>query len=93
MPNDVAFLLAYHAMKEIEIPEIAEEWKEEKDKLWYSVKDVVDKFTDPQTSEAYVSRDSFYKILPIQPMTAFLLKFLAESATPIRMPLWQHVSN
>lgn len=93
MPNDVAFLLAYHAMKENEIPEIAEEWKEEKDKLWYSVKDVVDKFTDPQTSEAYVSRDSFYKILPIQPMTAFLLKFLAESARSNQRSIFEYLKG
>lgn len=80
MPNDIAFKLAAHAMKEVEEEPFRSEWKEAKDILWNSIVTVVDKFNAPETSEEYVSRQSFYDILPIQPMAAFLLKFLAESA-------------
>ena len=93
MPNDVAFRLAYHAMQEVESQEIAEEWKEEKNKLWSSIKGVVDQFTDPETSEAYVSRESFYNILPIQPMTAFLLKFLSESARSNQRSIFEYLKG
>ena len=80
MPNDIAFKLAGDAMKPVEEEPFKSEWKEEKDILWNSIVTVVDRFDAPETSEAYVSRESFYDVLPIQPMTAFLLKFLAEAA-------------
>ena len=80
MPNDIAFKLAKSAMREVDDAEMRREWAEEKGMLWRAVRDVVDKFTDPPESPAYVSRDSFENILPIHPMAGFLLKFLAESA-------------
>ena len=80
MPNDIAFKLAKSAMREVDDAEMRKEWDEEKGMLWRAVRDVVDKFTDPPESPAYVSRDSFENILPIHPMAGFLLKFLAESA-------------
>ena len=80
MPNDIAFKLAKSAMREADDDEMRKEWAKEKETLWLAVRDVADKFTDPPESEAYVSHDSFWNILPIHPMAGFLLKFLAESA-------------
>ena len=80
MPNDIAFKLAKSAMREADDDATRKKWAEEKDMLWRTVRDVADKFTDPPESEAYVSHNSFWNILPIHPMAGFLLKFLAESA-------------
>jgi hypothetical protein len=74
MPNDTAFRLAKHAMKDVNA--LADEWKTEKDKLWTTISSIVDKFSGAEDPK----RDSFYNILPIHPMAAFLLKFLSESA-------------
>lgn len=93
MPNDIAFRLAKHAMKEVEEEPFRSEWKEAKDILWNSIVTVVDKFNDPETSEAYVSRQSFYDILPIQPMAAFLLKFLAESARSNQRSIFEYLKG
>lgn len=84
MPNDTAFRLAAHAMKPLADPETdpisVAEWKTEKDNLYSAISDIAGYFntTDP-SSEDYVSRQSFYDVLPIHPMAAFLLKFLSES--------------
>ena len=91
MPNDIAFKLAGHAMKENE--GMKQEWKNEKDKLWSSISTVVDRFDDPETSAAYVSRESFYNILPIHPMAAFLLKFLAEHARSNQRSIFEYLKG
>lgn len=91
MPNDIAFQLAGHAMKENE--GMKQEWKNEKDKLWSSISTVVDRFDDPETSAAYVSRKSFYDILPIHPMAAFLLKFLAERAGSNQRSIFEYLKG
>ena len=91
MPNDIAFQLAGHAMKENE--GMKQEWKNEKDKLWSSISTVVDRFDDPETSAAYVSRESFYDILPIHPMAAFLLKFLAEHARSNQRSIFEYLKG
>lgn len=91
MPNDIAFQLAAAAMKEN--PGMKQEWKTEKDKLWSSVSTVVDRFDDPETSAAYVSRESFYNILPIHPMAAFLLKFLAEHARSNQRSIFEYLKG
>ena len=93
MPNDIAFRLAAHAMKPNEEEPFCSEWKKEKDSLWKSIVMVVDKFTDPETSEAYVARQSFYDILPIHPMAAFLLKFLAESARSNQRSIFEYLKG
>lgn len=93
MPNDIAFTLAAYAMKEIEEEPFCSEWKGAKDILWNSIVTVVDKFNDPETSEAYVSRQSFYDILPIHPMAAFLLKFLAESARSNQRSIFEYLKG
>lgn len=93
MPNDIAFRLAAHAMKEVEEEPFYSEWKEAKNILWNSIVTVVDRFNDPETSEAYVSRQSFYDILPIQPMAAFLLKFLAESARSNQRSIFEYLKG
>lgn len=89
MPNDIAFRLAAHAMKPLD----AEKWDQEKKELWNSVVSVVDQFRDLETSEAYVSRQSFYDILPIHPMAAFLLKFLAESARSNQRSIFEYLKG
>jgi hypothetical protein len=88
MPNDTAFKLAKHAMKDNPDPEISSEWKKEKDNLWTSVAGIVGKF-DP----ADVSRQSFYDILPIHPMAAFLLKFLSESARSNQRSIFEYLKG
>lgn len=93
MPNDIAFRLAAHAMKPVEAEPYKSEWKNEKDALWNSISTVVDKFNDPENSEAYVARQSFYDILPIQPMAAFLLKFLAESARSNQRSIFEYLKG
>lgn len=93
MPNDIAFKLAGDAMKPVEEEPFKSEWKEVKDTLWSSVVTVVDKFDAPETSEAYVSRESFYDVLPIQPMAAFLLKFLAEAARSNQRSIFEYLKG
>lgn len=93
MPNDIAFKLARHAMKDVETEPQKTEWKQAKDLLWNSIVTVVDKFNDPETSEAYVSRQSFYDILPIHPMAAFLLKFLSESARSNQRSIFEYLKG
>lgn len=93
MPNDIAFQLAAHAMKPVEEEPYKTEWKNERDNLWNSIVTVVDKFNAPETSEAYVSRESFYNVLPIHPMAAFLLKFLAESARSNQRSIFEYLKG
>ena len=93
MPNDIAFKLAEFAMKPNQDPSVREEWDAAKMTLWSSIRSVVDKFNDPPDSAAYVDRKSFYGILPIQPMTAFLLKFLAESARSNQRSIFEYLKG
>jgi hypothetical protein len=88
MPNDTAFKLAKHAMKDNPNPQIASEWKTEKDNLWTSVSAVADKFTPDD-----VSRQAFHDILPIHPMAAFLLKFLSESARSNQRSIFEYLKG
>jgi hypothetical protein len=88
MPNDTALRLAKHAMKDNPDPQIAAEWKKDKDTLWDSVSAVVNKF-EPKD----VSRQSFYDILPIHPMAAFLLKFLSESARSNQRSIFEYLKG
>ncbi|MDR2343908.1 MAG: hypothetical protein LBD86_05190 [Spirochaetaceae bacterium] len=89
MPNDTAFRLAKHAMKDNPDPQIAAAWKIEKNKLWTAVAPVVDKFKDTEDPK----RDSFYNILPIHPMAAFLLKFLSESAKSNQRSFFEYLKG
>lgn len=92
MPNDTAFQLAASAMKPVQGNE--EEWKREKEILWESVKDISSTyFTSDQTDAGYVSRESFFNILPIHPMTAFLLKFLSESARSNQRSIFEYLKG
>lgn len=91
MPNDIAFQLAGDAMKIVE--ENRAEWEGERTKLWASIATVVDSFDDPNTSASYVSREAFQNILPIHPMAAFLLKFLAEHARSNQRSLFEYLKG
>jgi hypothetical protein len=86
MPNNTAFYLAHRAMEEK--PGVSDEWKVERDNLWTTISPVVDKFPDTD-----VSRESFYNILPIHPMAAFLLKFLSESAKSNQRSLFEYLKG
>lgn len=88
MPNETAFKLAKHAMKDNPNPQLASEWKVEKDNLWTSVSSIADKFNPDD-----VSRQSFYDILPIHPMAAFLLKFLSESARSGQRSIFEYLKG
>jgi hypothetical protein len=87
MPNDTAFRLAKHAMKEVHA--LADDWKREKDNLWTTVSSIVDKFNDQEDPK----RESFYNILPIHPMAAFLLKFLSESAKSNQRSFFEYLKG
>lgn len=93
MLNDTAFKLAAHAIQDNSDPEIKAEWKIEKDNLWNSVNGIMNYFTTDETSSDYVSRQSFYDILPIHPMTAFLLKFLSESARSNQRSIFEYLKG
>ena len=86
MPNDTAFRLAKHAMKDTVL---IDEWKKEKDHLWGSVSSVVQKFNALQDP----GRERFYDILPIHPMAAFLLKFLSESAKSNQRSFFEYLKG
>lgn len=87
MPNDTAFRLAKHAMKGVK--ERANEWKKAKDDLWDSVSSVVSKFNGSDDP----TRDSFYDILPIHPMAAFLLKHLSEQAKSNQRSFFEYLKG
>jgi hypothetical protein len=89
MPNDTAFRLAKHAMKDNTNPQIASEWKKEKENLWTTVSSVVDKFNGMEDPK----RELFYDILPIHPMAAFLLKFLSESAKSNQRSFFEYLKG
>lgn len=88
MPNDTAFKLAASAMKDNTDPSIAAEWKEERNNLWSNVSSIADMFSPND-----VSRQSFYDILPIHPMAAFLLKFLSESARSNQRSIFEYLKG
>jgi len=95
MPNDTAFKLAAHAMKPNPDPTIADEWKTEKNNLWEAVRGIADihfNSNDPSSAD-YVSKQSFYDILPIHPMAAFLLKFLSESARSNQRSIFEYLKG
>ena len=87
MPNDTAFKLAAHAMKPI--AEVADEWNLEKKNLWEAVRGIAEVYFKPED----VSKQSFYDILPIHPMTAFLLKFLSESAQSNQRSIFEYLKG
>lgn len=87
MPNDTAFRLAKHAMKGAK--ERADEWKKAKDDLWDSVSSLVSKFNGTDDP----ARDSFYEILPIHPMAAFLLKHLSEQAKSNQRSFFEYLKG
>lgn len=87
MPNDTAFYLARRAINDL--PEFAAEWKDAKDELWDSVRNIIDKFNgndDPK-------RERFYDILPIHPMAAFLLKHLSEQAKSNQRSFFEYLKG
>ncbi|MEA4831020.1 MAG: hypothetical protein VB118_00205 [Oscillospiraceae bacterium] len=88
MPNDTAFRLAHNAIHENPDPKAADKWKEEKDILWQSVSAVAGQF-----SNEVVSNQSFYDILPIHPMAAFLLKHLSESARSNQRSIFEYLKG
>lgn len=92
MPNDIAFQMAGRAMKPIS-EDAKKEWEREREVLWNSIVTVVDRFNAPETSAAYVSRESFQNILPIHPMAAFLLKFLAEQARSNQRSIFEYLKG
>jgi hypothetical protein len=87
MPNDTAFRLAKQAMKNADDPD--GKWKKAKDDLWDSVSSIVNKFNGTDDP----SRDSFYDILPIHPMAAFLLKHLSEQAKSNQRSFFEYLKG
>jgi hypothetical protein len=90
MPNDTAFRLARHAMKDVREPtERIAEWKKAKDDLWDSISPIVSKFSGTDDP----ARASFYEILPIHPMAAFLLKHLSEQAKSNQRSFFEYLKG
>lgn len=86
MPDDVAFSLTAHAFRIAE--DRQKEWSEIQQKLASSITTVVDRF-----SKNNIKREAFTKILPIHPMTAFLLKYLSESARSNQRSIFEYVTR
>lgn len=95
MPNDTAFKLAAHAMKPNLDPILAGEWNDEKRNLWEAVRGISEIHfnSNDQSSADYISKESFYNILPIHPMAAFLLKFLSESARSNQRSIFEYLKG
>lgn len=89
MPNDVAFRLAGDAIKRGIVSENAFEWETEKGQLWSAVSSIA----DVNFNANDVSRQSFYDILPIHPMAAFLLKFLSTSAGSNQRSIFEYLKG
>jgi hypothetical protein len=87
MPNDTAFYLARRAINDL--PETAIEWKDAKDELWDSVRQIIDKFNGSDDPK----RERFYDILPIHPMAAFLLKHLSEQAKSNQRSFFEYLKG
>ncbi len=75
MPTNTALLLAGHALKVI--PGREDAWKQEKTKLWKTVKPIVSSYMAELDDECKSNQDAFEGVMPIHPMTAVMLKFLA----------------
>jgi len=88
MPDDIAFKLAAHAMKPNPDPTIKEEWKNEKKMLWDEVRGIAEVHFEKD-----VNKQSFYDILPIHPMAAFLLKFLSELARSNQRSIFEYLKG
>lgn len=88
MPSDIAFRLAANAFRENPDPEVKRKWEEERNNLWQSVSSVAEMFSADD-----VSRQSFYDILPIHPMAAFLLKHLSESARSNQRSIFEYLKG
>jgi hypothetical protein len=95
MPNDTAFVLAAQAIKPNPDPVIAEEWETEKKNLWEAVRGIAEVHFDSSdpSSANYVRKESFFDILPIHPMAAFLLKFLSESARSNQRSIFEYLKG
>lgn len=88
MPNDTAFKLVADAFQVI--PGKESEWKQEQERLWYSVKDVVDLHFKSETD---IQSESFREILPIHPMAAYVLKHLATFVGSNQRSLFDYLKN
>ena len=73
LPNETALKLAADAF--VVKPEKATEWTQERDALWHSVKGVAENYM--AINKAGIDAMDFKGILPLHPMTAFLLKHLS----------------
>ncbi|MGL6196914.1 MAG: hypothetical protein ACRC2T_19035 [Thermoguttaceae bacterium] len=88
MPNDTAFKLVADAFQKI--PGKESEWAQEQERLWYSVKDVVDLHFKSETD---IQSESFREILPIHPMAAYVLKHLATFVGSNQRSLFDYLKN
>ena len=87
MPNDTAFRLAAGAMVPVDSPEMCEEWKVEKSKLWSAIHTVA----NDSEFQGDVNPQSFHDMLPIHPMAAFVLKHLAVSAGSNQRSIFEYL--
>ncbi|NCC04461.1 MAG: transposase [Proteobacteria bacterium] len=72
LPNETALKLAADAF--VVKPEMAAEWRLERDELWHSVNGVAENYMVPKVG---IDPADFKGILPVHPMAAFLLKHLS----------------
>ena len=88
MPSNTALELAGDAIK---IKDgMKEEWLSERKNLIASISGLTDKFNDSQTE---IKEESFFKILPVHPMAAFLLKFLSESLQSNQRSIFEYLKG
>lgn len=74
MPDDIAFELMAHAINHDLPDDLRKEWFNLRANLWSSVRTVVDKIVKRDSTRL---RQTFEDMLPIHPMTGFMLKNLS----------------
>lgn len=73
LPNETALKLAADAF--VVKPEMATEWRQDRDELWHGVNGVAENYM--VVNNAGIDSADFKGILPLHPMAAFLLKHLS----------------
>lgn len=74
MPDNIAFELMAHAISHDLPYDLQKEWDEYRSLLWSAVKDAADKLNTEQSSRL---QQTLEDMLPIHPMTGFMLKTLS----------------
>ena len=87
--ENTAFKLLGQALRHEK--DLDDEWKKTRDELWLSVKrGTADLIKDKDSS---IQEDDFKNLLPMQPYTAYLLKFIAQDISSNQRTMFQFISG